>query len=234
MTDSAALKRAAALRALDFIKAGMKLGLGSGSTSEIFLELLGERVRSGLKITGVPTSERVAGLARGYGIALAELDAAAPLDLDIDGADEADRDLNLIKGGGGALLREKIVATSARRMIVIADGSKYVERLGRFPLPIEVITFGHGTTVARIAAAAAALGYADLKLVLRHKDGAVFKTDSGNVVYDGSFGAITDVPELATALSLVPGVVDHGLYVGIASSLIIARRTGVEVIGRSV
>ncbi|MDE2181474.1 MAG: ribose-5-phosphate isomerase RpiA [Alphaproteobacteria bacterium] len=230
MTDSNALKRAAGLRALDFIESGMKVGLGSGTTSEIFLELLGTRVRGGLKIIGVPTSERIARLATGYGIALSELDAAAPLDIDVDGADEADPDLNLIKGGGGALLREKIVATSSKRMLVIADGSKYVDRLGRFPLPVEVLAFGHGTTSARLAAAAATLGYPALAPVLRHKGDAVFKTDSGNVIYDCSFGAITDVPRLAATLSQIAGVVDHGLYVGIASLLIIARECGVEVI----
>jgi ribose 5-phosphate isomerase A len=232
MTDSAALKRAAAVRALDFVTDGMKLGLGSGTTSEVFLELLGVRVRGGLNVVGVPTSERVAQLARGYGIVLGDLDATAPLDLDIDGADEADPDLNLIKGGGGALLREKIVATSARRMIVIADASKYVVKLGRFPLPVEVVEFGHATTAARLGAAAAALGYARLAPALRLKNGAPYKTDGGNVIYDCAFGAIADVPKLAATLSGIAGVVDHGLYVGIASALLIARPEGVEVIER--
>lgn len=233
MIDSAALKRAAGARALDFVIDGMKLGLGSGSTSEAFHQLLAVRVRAGLKIVGVPTSERVAQLARGLGIALAQLDDIAPLDLTVDGADEVDRDLNIIKGGGAALLREKIVASSSKKMVVIADGSKLVDRLGRFPLPVEVIAFGHETTAARIRGAAAALGYADLAMTLRSKGGAPVKTDSGNLLYDCGFGAITDAAKLDAALSSVTGVVEHGLFVGIASTLVIARPEGVEVIERS-
>ena len=144
--DANALKRAAAARALDFVRDGMKLGLGTGSTAEAFLDLLAERVRSGLKITGTPTSERTREKASALSIPVGELDALAPLDLVIDGADEADHNLDLIKGGGGALLREKIVAASSARMIVIADESKLVPRLGAFPLPVEVIAFGHRTT----------------------------------------------------------------------------------------
>jgi ribose 5-phosphate isomerase A len=229
-SDSPALKRAAAARALDFVTDGMKLGLGSGSTSEAFVELLGARVRGGLNLLCVPTSERTAQMARALGIALANLDDIAPLDLAIDGADEADRDLNLIKGGGGALLREKIVATSSKRMIVIADGSKLVSRLGRFPLPVEVLEFGHVTTVARIIGTVASLGYHNTPIVLRKKDGAVYRTDSGNVIYDCAFGAIADAGKLAAALSCVTGVVEHGLYVGIAKLLVIARPEAVEVI----
>ncbi len=231
MSDSSALKRAAAARALDFVSDGMKLGLGSGSTAEVFVELLGARVRGGLKLLCVPTSERTAEMARTLGIALASLDDLAPLDLAVDGADEADADFNLIKGGGGALLREKIVAASAKRMIVIADGSKFVSRLGRFPLPVEVLEFGRATTAARIAAAASALGYRDIPIVLRKKGGAVYRTDNGNVIYDCAFGSIADAGRLAAALSCVTGVVEHGLYVGIAKTLVIARPEGVEVIG---
>src|SRR5262245_57416408 len=152
--DQNALKRAAAARALDFVRDGMKLGLGTGSTAEAFLDLLAERVRGGLAITGTATSQRTADKARALGIRLEELDAIGPLDLVIDGADEADADLNLIKGGGGALLREKIVAAAGRRMIVIADDSKLVQQLGAFPLPVEVVTFGHETTARRIASEA--------------------------------------------------------------------------------
>jgi ribose 5-phosphate isomerase A len=154
VSDADALKRAAAARALDFVTDGMKLGLGTGSTAEAFLELLAERVRSGLRVTGTPTSERTRAKASALSIPVAELDARAPLDLVIDGADEADANLDLIKGGGGALLREKIVASAAPRMIVIADESKLVQRLGAFPLPIEVVAFGHRTTAARIASVA--------------------------------------------------------------------------------
>jgi ribose 5-phosphate isomerase A len=233
MSDSAALKRAAAARALDFVADGMKLGLGSGSTAEAFVELLGARVRGGLKLLCVPTSERTAEMARTLGVALASLDDLAPLDLVVDGADEADPEFNLIKGGGGALLREKIVATSAERMIVIADGGKLVSRLGRFPLPVEVLEFGRATTAARIVGAVASLGYRNTPIVLRKKDGAVYRTDSGNVIYDCAFGAIADARKLSAALSCVTGVVEHGLYVGIAKTLVIARPEGVEVMERS-
>jgi len=230
MTDSAALKRAAAARALDFVSPGMRLGLGSGSTAEQFLELLGARVLGGLDVVGVPTSERTAEKARALGITLADLDDIAPLDLTIDGADEADHDLNVIKGGGGALLREKIVASSSKRMIVIADESKLVNRLGRFPLPVEVIEYGHATTAARIAGALAAIGYSRTPVVLRKKDGVVFRTDSGGLVYDCALRAIVDVERLADALSSVAGVAEHGLFVNIATMLLIARPDGVEVI----
>ena len=232
MTDSdpAALKRAAALKALDFVENGMKLGLGTGSTAEAFLDLLATRMRGGLSITGVATSERTAQKARALSIPLAELDGQAPLDLTIDGTDEADRDLNLIKGGGGALLREKIVATSSKRMVVIADESKLVAKLGRFPLPVEVATFGHATTAARITNAVAKLKYRNVPMTLRMKDDAPLKTDGGNYIYDCGFGAIADVPALAQAISDIPGVVEHGLFVGIATALVIARADGVEVI----
>jgi ribose 5-phosphate isomerase A len=235
MTDPTqdSLKREAAAKALDFVTAGMKLGLGTGSTAEAFLDLLGPRVRGGLEVDCVATSERTAQKARALGIPLGELDALAPLDLTVDGADEADRDLNLIKGAGAALLREKIVAASSRAMIVIADETKLVARLGKFALPVEVVVFGHGATALRIAAAAATLGYADLEMCARVKDGVPVKTDSGNLIYDCAFGAIKDVAALAAALSGVPGVVEHGLFVGIATTLLIAHPGEVEVIRRS-
>jgi ribose 5-phosphate isomerase A len=232
MTDQNALKRAVAAKALDYVQDGMKLGLGSGSTAEIFVELLAPRVRGGEKLLCVPTSEKTAALARKLGLTLAHLDDLAPLDLTIDGADEADRDLNLIKGGGGMLLREKIVAASSKAMVVIADESKLVARLGKYPLPVEVIAFGHKATVARLAAACAALGYAELKMTLRQKDGANFVTDSGNLIYDCAFGAIRDAGKLAAALHTVPGVVEHGLFTGIATTMLIAGPGEVEVITR--
>lgn len=230
--DQNALKRAAAARALDFVRDGMKLGLGTGSTAEAFLDLLAERVRAGLRITGTPTSERTREKASALSIPVAELDNLAPLDLVIDGADEADHNLDLIKGGGGALLREKIVAASSAGMIVIADESKLVRRLGAFPLPIEVIAFGHRTTASRIAAVARAFGHAQLAPKLRMKDGQPFRTDSGNVIYDCPFVEIGDAPALAAALSAITGVVEHGLFVGLASHLIIAGASGVRVIER--
>src|SRR3954465_4526530 len=184
MTDQTALKRAVAAKALDYVQDGMKLGLGSGSTAEIFVEMLAPRVRGGEKLLCVPTSEKTAPVARKPGLRLASLDDLAPLDLTIDGADEADRNLDLIKGGGGMLLREKIVAAAARQMVVIADETKRVPRLGRYPLPVEVVEFGHKSTAQRLSAALAAAGYANVAMTLRQQGGGTFKTDSGQVIYD--------------------------------------------------
>jgi len=223
------LKRAVAAKAVEYVRNGMKLGLGTGSTAEAFLEVLSPRVRGGLNVTGVPTSERTAAKARNLGIPLSDLDHLSPLDLTIDGADEADADLVLIKGGGGALLREKIVAAASQKMIVIADGTKLVQKLGRFPLPVEVVDYGHATTARKIAEAAAALGYPAIPITQRSKDGAVFKTDGGNLIYDCGFGAIADAPRLARTLGEIVGVVEHGLFVGLATTLLIARDNGVEV-----
>lgn len=232
MTNYTAQKKIAAARALEHVEAGMKLGLGSGSTAEIFVELLGSKVRGGLKLTCVPTSEKTALLARKQGITLAALDDLAPLDLTVDGADEADRDLNLIKGGGGMLLREKLVAAASRRMIVIADESKLVDRLGKFPLPVEVVAFGHKATAARLADVLAGLGYSSSKapLTLRSREGETFRTDNGNVIYDCALGAITDAPKLAARLDGVPGVVEHGLFIGLATTLLIAGSSDVQII----
>jgi ribose 5-phosphate isomerase A len=236
-TDSpaspAALKRAAAAAALDYVQPGMKLGLGTGSTAEAFLDCLAPKVADGLKITGVPTSQRTADKARALGIPIAELDDTAPLDLTIDGADEADHALNLIKGGGGALLREKIVASSSARMVVIADGSKLVDTLGAFALPVEVVGFGARTTIARIEAEIARLGYGDIPISLRMNGDGPFISDSGHFIFDCAFGTITDAPTLARALSEIPGVVDHGLFINIASSLVVARPDGVEILTRT-
>src|ERR1700742_698953 len=197
MTDQNALKRAAAAKALEYVQDGMKLGLGSGSTAEIFVELLAVRVRGGEKLLCVPTSEKTAALARKLGITMASLDDLAPLDLTVDGADEADRNLDLIKGGGGMLVREKIGAASSKKMIVIADESKLVPRLGKFPLPVEVIPFGHKATGARLSHAFAGLGYQGVTMKLREKDGAPFTTDSGNLIYDCNMGAIQNAAKLA-------------------------------------
>jgi ribose 5-phosphate isomerase A len=232
MTDQNALKRAAAAQALDYVKDGMKLGLGSGSTAEMFVEMLAPRVRGGEKLLCVPTSEKTAALARKLGFTLAALDDLAPLDLTVDGADEADRNLDLIKGGGGMLLREKIVAAASRQMVVIADETKMVPRLGKYPLPIEVVEFGHKSTCTRLAAALTAAGYANAPLTLRQRDGGTFKTDSGNVIYDCAFGAIQNATKLAAAISVVPGVVEHGLFIGMATTLLIAADGEIEIIGR--
>jgi ribose 5-phosphate isomerase A len=210
----------------------MKLGLGTGSTADLFVELLGERIKErGWEIIGTPTSQRTADKARALNIPLADLDSLGTLDLVIDGADEADHQLNLIKGGGGALLREKIVAASGRRMLVIADESKLVERLGAFPLPVEVIPFGHGSTARRIAAAAQKIGCA-IAPKLRQKVGGAYVTDFGNYIYDCAFGVIPDPPLLARHLSNIPGVAEHGLFIGMARALILAGAGGVRVIER--
>ena len=232
MADQNALKKAVAAKALEYVTDGMTLGLGSGTTAEVFLDMLAPRIKGGLTLTCVPTSERTASYARKLGITLADLDDLAPLDLTIDGADEADRNLDLIKGGGGMLLREKVVAASSKRMLVIADESKLVPRLGRFPLPVEIVEFGHKSTATRLQAAFAALGYASVPMVLRQKDGAAFKTDSGNVIYDCAFGAIQNASKLAAAISAVPGVVEHGLFIGMATTLLIAVGGEIEVIQR--
>ena len=229
MTDLTTLKRAAAAKALEYVSDGMKLGLGSGSTAELFVELLAPRVRGGQKLLCVPTSERTAIFARKLGLTLSTLDDQAPLDLPVDGADEADRNLDLIKGGGGMLLREKIVASSSKKMIVIADESKLVPRLGKFPLPVEIVEFGHKTIAARLQSALADLGYKNFRMGLRQKDGTPFKTDNGNVIYDCHLGAIQNAAKLGTAIHTVPGVVEHGLFVGIAATLIIAGPGEVEV-----
>ena len=232
MTDLNALKRAAAAKALEYVVDGMKLGLGSGSTAEMFVEMLAPRVRGGQKLLCVPTSERTAEKARKLGITLAALDDLAPLDLTVDGADEADRNLDLIKGGGGMLLREKIVASSSKKMIVIADETKMVPRLGKFPLPVEVVEFGHKATAARLVKALEALGHAQPQLRLRQRDNEPFKTDSGNVIYDCHLGAIHNAAKLGSAIRAVPGVVEHGLFVGIATTLLVATPGEVEVISR--
>ena len=232
MSDIDHLKHLAAARALQYVTDGMKIGLGSGTTSEAFVDLLGARVKGGLNIVGVPTSDRIAQRARSLGIALGNLNDLAPLDLAVDGADESTREIDLIKGGGGALLREKIVAMSALRMVIIIHGSKLVDRLGAFPLPIEVIEFGHITTAARIADTIAALGYKHVPIMLRRKADAVFRTDNGNVIFDCAFGSIADPAKLSHTLSQVTGVVDHGLYVHVANTLVVARDTGIEIIER--
>ncbi len=230
--DIDALKRKAAARALDYVKPGMKLGLGTGSTAAHFVDLLAEKVRGGLKIVGVPTSEATRAQAEKLGVPLTTLEQEPRLDLTIDGADEFDPDLNLIKGGGGALLREKIVAAASTEMIVVADESKRVERLGRFPLPIEVVDFGlKATTLALEAAIKGAKCSGPLKL--RHKtDGHVFVTDQGHLILDAGLGAIPDARILARALAEVPGVVEHGLFIGLARRVILAGSGGISVVER--
>jgi len=226
------LKRQAAARALEHVRDGMKLGLGTGSTAKHFVELLGERVRAGLNVIGVPTSEATRADAERCGIALTTLDEIDRLDLTVDGADEIDPAFNLIKGGGGALLREKIVAAASDRMIVIADESKWVEVLGRFPLPIEVVPFGLAATQRAIRQAFAETGVSGQMVLRKGKDGHVFVTDGGHWIIDAHLGGITDAPRLAGLLNPIPGVVEHGLFIGLAGMAVLAGAQGIRVVER--
>ena len=230
--DMDGLKRQAAARALEYVRDGMKLGLGTGSTAKHFVELLGEQVRAGLNVIGVPTSETTRADAIRCGIALTTLDDIDRLDLTIDGADEIDPSLNVIKGGGGALLREKIVAAASDRMIVIADDSKWVEVLGRFPLPVEVIPFGLAATRRAVADAFAECGLSGQMAVRKGKDGHVFVTDGGHWIVDAHLGRITDAARLAGLLTSIPGVVEHGLFVGLVNVAMLASPQGIRVIER--
>jgi len=213
-----------------YVRPGMKLGLGTGSTARYFVDLVGAAVRNGLELVGVPTSEATSRQAAALGVPLATLDEIPELDLTVDGADEIDPSLRLIKGGGGALLREKIVAASSRRMIVIAESTKLVARLGAFPLPIEVVAFGLASTRRRVERACAALGLAGT-IELRRREGAIFVTDGGNCILDGAFGVIGDPDGLARSLAAIPGVVDHGLFIGLATAALVAGPGGVETLG---
>lgn len=228
-----AAKRAAARAALDFVEPGMALGLGTGSTAALMLEALAERVRGGLHVTGVPTSSRTQAEAEALGIPLARLDALGRLDLTIDGADEIGPGLALVKGGGGALLQEKIVAASSARMVVIADAGKEVAALGAFPLPVEVVRFGWRTTAARIEAALADLGMAGRPIARREAGGEPFVTDEGNHILDLALGRIPDPAALDCALNRLAGVVESGLFVGMADAAVIGEADGTARIRRA-
>lgn len=220
------LKIEAARAALVLVEDGMKIGIGTGSTADEFVRLLAEKVAGGLSIIGVPTSEKTAALCRELSVPLTTLEETPQLDLTIDGADEVDDNLNLIKGAGGALLREKIVAYASREMIVIADTSKLVSVLGAFPLPVEVNPFGlNATTIAveAILKAANAQG----KVELRMKDDKPYVTDGGHFILDTFFGRIPNPNELSESLLEVPGVVQHGLFLSIASQVFIAGDDGI-------
>jgi ribose 5-phosphate isomerase A len=225
-------KRAAAARAIDFVRPGMRLGLGTGSTAQHFVELLAERVGAGLEVIAVPTSEATRAQAARLGIALATLDDHPELDLTVDGADEIGPDLTLIKGGGGALLREKIVAAASARMIVIADDSKYVDVLGRFPLPIEIAPFGAVATRRAVEAAVARAGSAGPAPLRRDRNGHAFVTDGGHWLLDAQLGRIAHPRALADSLAAVPGVMEHGVFIGLAQTAILAGPKGVRLIER--
>ncbi|MDP3474715.1 ribose-5-phosphate isomerase RpiA [Hydrogenophaga sp.] len=225
------LKKLAAARALELVTPGMRLGLGTGSTAKHFVDLLGARVAEGLDVICVSTSEVTEAQARALSIPMSTLEETPELDLTIDGADEVDSDLRLIKGGGAALLREKIVAAASARMVVIADDSKLVATLGRFPLPIEVVPFGLEATRRAVVAAIASVGAAG-EIVLRRKpDGSVLVTDGGHYILDAHLGAIARPEALAAALCVIPGVVEHGLFLGLASAAILAGGAGLTIVG---
>ena len=228
--DAGQKKQIAAAQALELVEPGMVLGLGTGSTAAAFVDLLGAQVADGLKITGVPTSEATHRQADALDIPLTTLDAHPYLDLTVDGADELDDQLRLIKGGGGALLREKIVATASGRMVVIADDSKLVAQLGAFPLPIEVVQFGLASTRTMIEVMAHEADLDGTITLRQGPDGTPFKTDTGNCILDCAFGAIPDPDLFAELLSAVPGVVEHGLFLGIADIAIVAGDDGVTVL----
>lgn len=225
------LKRQAAARALDLVRPGMRLGLGTGSTARHFVDLLGARVAAGLEVLCVATSEATQAQAAALGLAMSTLDETPELDLTIDGADEIDAQLRLIKGGGAALLREKIVAAASRRMVVIADDGKLVTTLGRFPLPIEVVPFGFEATRRAVAQAVAGAGCAGELVLRRHGSGGALVTDGGHWILDAHLGEISRPEALALALNAVPGVVEHGLFIGLASGAILAGAGGVRRLG---
>jgi ribose 5-phosphate isomerase A len=215
-------KEAAARASLRFVSDGQVVGLGTGSTAAYFIKLLAEKVRNGMRIRGIPTSDRSRELAMSLGIPLTSLDECQDIAVTVDGADEVDPQLRLIKGGGGALLREKIVASATKQMVVVADASKRVERLGKFPLPVEVIKFAEALVAKRISAFGAEVS------LRTNPDGSAFVTDENNHILDCRFGAIQDPDGLARDLSEMPGVVEHGLFIGMASVALFAR--GSEII----
>jgi ribose 5-phosphate isomerase A len=233
LTKTDELKEAAARAALDLVTEGMRLGLGTGSTASRFVAALGERVAHGLNVLCVPTSEATREQAVKLGIPITTLDETPRLDLTIDGADEIDAELRMIKGGGGALLREKIVATASDRMVVVADESKLVSVLGAFPLPVEVVRFGLMATIGLIEAIAAEIGCHGA-ITLRPGQGeAPFVTDQGNLILDCAFSSIPEPEVLAFSLKRVPGVIEHGLFLGLADLAIVAGKSGVKALRRA-
>jgi ribose 5-phosphate isomerase A len=223
-------KRAAAAQAVTLVQPGMRLGLGTGTTARHFVELLGGRVRDGLSVTAVATSVATQTFAAKAGIPLSTLDETPELDLTVDGADEIGPDLTLMKGGGGALLWEKIVAAASARMIVIADDSKWVPALGRFPLPIDVVPFGVAATRRAVEKATAACGCPGPVVQRLTAEGRPFVTDGGHHLLDAALGRIPDPRALAARLAQIPGVAEHGLFIGLASAAILAGPDGVRTV----
>lgn len=231
MTDADLAKFNAAQTALDYIKDGMIVGLGTGSTSAHFVRALGERVRQGLRVRGVPTSEATRNLAEQVGVPLIEISQVTAIDVDVDGADEVDPAFRLVKGGGGALLREKIVAAASKHMVVIADETKWVETLGAFPLPVEVTRFGFALTQQRVAEALRKTDCAGDEVVLRvsGKANEPVITDGGNYILDAHVNRIANAEALAAELQAIAGVVEHGLFIGLAQTVILGKAKGAEV-----
>lgn len=228
--NSDAMKRRAAEEALRLVEPDMIVGLGTGSTAAHFIDLLGEKARAGLSVRGVPTSEDTRRRAVAAGVELVEPDETTIIDLAVDGTDEADLRLNLIKGGGGALLREKIIAGSARRFVVIADASKRVSELGAYPLPVEIDRFAFGLTARRVREVFAQ-SELSAKLTLRPgRDGEPFVSDGGHFILDCALERIRDPAALEKSLAAIPGVVESGLFVGMAERAIFAGPDGVEVL----
>jgi ribose 5-phosphate isomerase A len=219
-------KEAAARASLRFVRDGQIVGLGTGSTAAYAVRAIGERVRAGLKIRGIPTSVQTKDLATSLGIPLATLEEFQQIDVTIDGADEFDPQLNLIKGGGGALLREKVIASATRQVVIIADSSKQVRMLGKFPLPVEIIPFAQPLVAKRITALGASVKLRQMA------DGSPFITDEGHHILDCHFGQIPDPPALAHQLESMPGVVEHGLFIGMASVVLVAKGAEVEELRR--
>jgi ribose 5-phosphate isomerase A len=221
--DLDTLKRAAAIKAADYVKDGMVVGLGTGSTAKHMVVALGEKVKAGMKLCGVPTSQETAALAKQAGITLIDADNRWVIDVAIDGADQVDSNFNLIKGGGGALLKEKIVAASAKQFVVVVDYTKRVPTLGgSFPLPIEIIPFGWGSTAREIE------NLTKSRVVLRERNGAPFKTEAGNLIVDVHLARIDEPRVLEAALHQIPGVVETGLFVGRTDVLIVGTPQGTE------
>ena len=219
----------AAQKAFEYVEDGRKLGLGTGSTADEFTKILSDNVKNGLDVVCVPTSENTKDLAESLNIPLASLENLNFLDLTVDGADEVDDDLSLLKGGGGALLREKIIAFNSKKMIVIADDTKKVSKLGEFRLPIELIKFEHKITINRVLEKLENIGYpgtAELRVI----NGNPFTTDSENLIYDLSIGLIEEPAIIDNLLNSIPGVVENGLFVDMANIVIIGEQNGVKII----
>lgn len=219
-------KRAAARAAVQLVESGNIVGLGSGSTATFAIQFLAEHVRGGLEIAGIPTSQATKQLADQLGIPLTTLDANPVIDIDIDGADEIDPQLNLIKGGGGAMLREKVIAAASKRFVVVAESVKLVPHLGNFPLPVEVISFAEAPVKHRIEALGAQV------TLRKQKDGSVYVTDEGHHILDCNFGKIDDPPRLNSKLHDIPGVVEHGLFIGLAEMAFVGKDGSVVQVKR--